>query len=97
MVLIINPLERENWDIGLLSNEDYSFFHTAPWASVLHESYGYKPVYFSIHEESHPVAMLPFMEVNSPIKAKEGFLYLSPIFANQFFPMVISSKRFSTM
>jgi hypothetical protein len=72
MVLIINPLERENWDIGLLSNEDYSFFHTAPWASVLHESYGYKPVYFSIHEESHPVAMLPFMEVNSPITGKRG-------------------------
>ncbi len=30
----------------MLSNQEYSFFHSSHWAKVLCESYGYKPLYF---------------------------------------------------
>jgi hypothetical protein len=72
MIHITNPLEQENWNSELLSHEDYSFFHTATWANILHESYGYTPLYFTINDENRSTAMIPFTEVNSPLTGKRG-------------------------
>ncbi len=45
-ISIINPIDYPDWDKLLLSNQEYSFFHSSHWAKVLCESYGYKPLYF---------------------------------------------------
>lgn len=87
MISITNPLEHENWDSNLLSHEDYSFFHTATWANILHESYGYKPLYFTMNDKNFSTAMIPFMEVNSPLTGKRGVSlpftdYCEPIISN---------------
>jgi hypothetical protein len=69
---IINPLEYNGWDELLLSNTDYSFFHTSHWARVLSESYDYKPLYFTVINNSKLSVLIPVMEVNSFITGKRG-------------------------
>ena len=91
MVLITNPLEQENWDSHLQSHEDFSFFHTATWAKVLHESYSYKPFYFTINEEKRPTAMIPFMEISSPLTGKRG---VSLSFTDYCEPFVSDNNQF---
>lgn len=69
---IINPLEYPGWDDLLLSQPQYSFFHSSQWARVLHESYGYTPLYFSLFSGAALSALIPIMEVNSFITGKRG-------------------------
>ena len=49
-----------------------SFFHTAAWAKVLSESYGYKPTYFTIFEGNRLTGCLPVMDVNSILTGRRG-------------------------
>jgi len=69
---ILNPLEYPGWDELLLTNEDYSFFHTSAWARVLSASYGYKPLYFTSIENGRLSALLPIMEIKSPLTGTRG-------------------------
>jgi hypothetical protein len=69
---IVNPLEIENWDDLVLARGKASFFHSAAWARVLHESYGYKPLYFASFENGKLTSLMPFMEVNSWLTGKRG-------------------------
>ena len=69
---IINPIEYPDWDNMLLEHEDASFFHTSAWARVLHESYNYKPLYFTSMENGKLVSLIPVMEVKSIITGKRG-------------------------
>ena len=62
---VIDPLGRSGWDDLVLSSPNYSFFHSADWARVLHEAYGYKPVYISIGRSGKIAAVIPCMEVKS--------------------------------
>ncbi len=62
---IINPIEYPGWNELLLTNENASFFHTSNWAKVLHESYGYTPIYFTEIDDGKLMTLMPFMEVNS--------------------------------
>ena len=71
-IKIVNPLEYPDWDDLLLTNSDYSFFHSSSWARVLCQSYSYKPNYLvSIHQNSLS-ALLPFMEVRRPFSGRSG-------------------------
>ena len=69
---ILNPLEIADWDSLVLATGKASFFHSSSWARVLHESYGYKPIYFCSFQEGNLSFMMPFMEVNSPFTGKRG-------------------------
>jgi hypothetical protein len=69
---IVNPLQIPNWDDLLLATGKGSFFHSSAWARVLHESYGYKPLYFTSLENGKLSCLLPFMEVNSWLTGKRG-------------------------
>jgi hypothetical protein len=69
---IINPIEYPDWDNLLLEHEDASFFHTSAWAKVLHESYNYKPLYFTVIENGKLVSLIPVMEVKSFLTGKRG-------------------------
>jgi len=69
---IINPITYPEWDSLLLSSENYSFFHTATWAKVLNETYGYKPCYFTHIENKTLHVAIPFMEVKSFFTGTRG-------------------------
>ena len=69
---IIDPLEYRHWDDLLQSNCGASFFHTSCWARVLHETYRYKPLYFSVVEDKKLLFSIPIMEVKGLINAKRG-------------------------
>ena len=69
---ILNPLEIPNWDDLVLATGKASFFHSSAWARVLHESYGYKPLYFASFEDGKISFLMPFMEVNSWLTGRRG-------------------------
>jgi lipid II:glycine glycyltransferase (peptidoglycan interpeptide bridge formation enzyme) len=69
---IINPIEYPDWDNMLREHEDASFFHTSAWAKVLHESYNYKPLYFTVIENGKLVSLIPLMEVKSFLTGIRG-------------------------
>lgn len=69
---IINPLQFNKWDELVLSNKDYSFFHSSAWARVLHESYHYTPHYFLLVVNRKLKVLIPLMEVNSILTGRRG-------------------------
>ncbi len=69
---IINPIEYPNWDELLLTNDNYSFFHTSEWAKVISESYNYKPLYFTVIENNKLTALIPIMAINSTLTGRRG-------------------------
>jgi len=72
MLQIINPIEYPNWDELLLTNENYSFFHTSGWAKVISESYNYKPLYFTEIDNNKLTALIPIMAIKSPFTSQRG-------------------------
>jgi Acetyltransferase (GNAT) domain len=71
-IQIINPITYQGWDELLLTSDQSTFFHTSAWAKVLHESYNYKPLYFTLIENDRLKTLLPVMEINSFITGKRG-------------------------
>ena len=69
---ILDPIDYPGWDELLLSSGDDSFFHSSSWASVLKQSYGYKPVYLSRIEEDRLILLMPMMEIASVLTGKRG-------------------------
>ncbi|MGV7223014.1 MAG: hypothetical protein ACQ9MH_15975 [Nitrospinales bacterium] len=69
---IINPITYKNWDELLLTNDQSTFFHSSAWASVLSESYSYKPLYFTIIEDGKLSSLIPMMEISSFLTGKRG-------------------------
>jgi CelD/BcsL family acetyltransferase involved in cellulose biosynthesis len=69
---IINPIEHPNWDHLLLTNDQTAFFHTAAWAKVLRDAYGYKPFYLTITENGALAGLIPVMEIKSLLTGKRG-------------------------
>lgn len=49
-----------------------SFFHSAEWAAVLQDTYGYTPNYFVLKQAGVLRALLPLMEVNSRLTGRRG-------------------------
>ena len=68
----VNPLVEPEWDDMVAAHPAGSFFHTTPWAKVLVESYGYRPVYFVEMDGDSLKALLPAMEVCSFVTGKRG-------------------------
>jgi len=69
---VINPLDYPEWDKLVLSTQDYSFFHSSAWARVLNESYGYKPLYFTLIDDGRLIALIPCMEIKSILTGKRA-------------------------
>src|SRR5437762_13967972 len=68
----LSPLEKPEWDKLVISHRDASFFHSASWAGVLHDTYGHAPHYFCTVNDERLSAVLPVMEVNSPLTGRRG-------------------------
>ena len=71
-ISIINPIEHPHWDDLLLTADRATFFHTTAWARVLSESYGYKPLYFTIIDDGKLAGLIPVMEIESLLTGKRG-------------------------
>lgn len=71
-IQILDPLKDPDWDERLRSSDHCSFFHTASWARVLSDSYGYRPHYAGTITNGELTALLPVMEVDSFMTGKRG-------------------------
>jgi hypothetical protein len=69
---VVNPMHCPGWDDRLLTNPEYSFFHTSFWAKVLSDSYGYSPHYVASIDHYKISVLLPVMEVNSVLTGRRG-------------------------
>ena len=69
---IINPTTYPGWNELVLSNKDYSFFHSSNWANVLAESYNYKPLYFSLIDGKKLSCLIPLMGIKSLLTGQRG-------------------------
>jgi len=68
----LNPLEMPGWDKSVMSHAAASCFHSAGWARVLRDTYRHSPCYFGVLDGERLSALLPLMEVNSPLTGKRG-------------------------
>lgn len=69
---LVDPRSDEAWDRLVLSHPHSTIFQTRAWANVLCQTYGHKPLYLRISEQGDPVALIPLMEVASPITGRRG-------------------------
>ena len=86
---IANPFDDHDWDNRVLSAKNYSFFHSASWARVLCESYGYRPLYFTWTSTGRIQALIPCMEITSLFTGKRAVSlpftdYCEPILEDEF-------------
>lgn len=71
-VTVVNPLAAADWNEQLLSCQDPTVFHTANWARLIAECYGYNPTYFTLSGRGPLRGCLPVMEVDSVITGRRG-------------------------
>lgn len=69
---VLDPTRISNWNELVLSSDGASIFHTANWARVLSESYGYRPIYFCRKAADRLEALVPMMEVHSWLTGKRA-------------------------
>lgn len=72
LVQLVNPLEDSSWDDGLVAGPQASPFHSSAWARVLHDTYGYIPMYFVVRDVGRIQWLLPVMEVDSWLTGRRG-------------------------
>ncbi len=68
----IDPLTDSSWDSQVRVQPDHSVFHLSVWARVLTETYLHRPTYLKIWVEGAVAALVPLMEVRSPITGRRG-------------------------
>lgn len=71
-VSVVNPLADGRWDEGAGAFAGATVFHSAGWARVLAETYGYRPQYLVAHRDHGVAGILPVMEVRSPLTGTRG-------------------------
>ncbi|HVU32364.1 MAG TPA: GNAT family N-acetyltransferase [Opitutaceae bacterium] len=68
----IDPFDGTEW-AELTNRFGASVFHSSEWGRVLHNTYGYRPVYFVLGGSKVSVgAILPVMEVDSWLTGRRG-------------------------
>jgi hypothetical protein len=69
---VVDPAVYPGWDELVASHPAATFFHTAGWARVLSETYGYHAAYFIARDRERLATLIPFMEIQSWITGKRG-------------------------
>src|SRR5437899_6057879 len=69
---ILDPVNDPGWDHVVALHRDASCFHTSAWAKVLHQSYSHRPFYLHFSCGRRLAALLPLMEVRSPLTGRRG-------------------------
>ena len=71
-IIPMDPLTGVEWDEKVVATRDHTVFHRSAWAKVLVESYGHRPHYLRIDIANEEAALVPLMEVNSPLTGRRG-------------------------
>src|SRR5262245_9937673 len=72
MIERADPRTIVGWDAAVSSVQGSNIFHTAAWALVLTETYGYEPTYF-VHRGSSAIeALFPVVLVHSSFTGCRG-------------------------
>lgn len=90
----INPIGDSNWNALVSSQPKCSFFHTAEWAKVLADTYGYAPVYFAAAETDGSRSILPLVEVDSWLTGRRG---IGLPFTDDCEPLCADAKMFQKL
>lgn len=69
---MLNPLEDSCWDRKVGAFADATNFHSAGWARVLHETYGYTPCFLATPQGEGFDSLLPLMGVSSRLTGQRG-------------------------
>lgn len=70
---VLNPLAVADWDKQLALLPGAGFFHSAAWARVLYDTYGYNPHYLAgLDAVGNLDRLLPLMEVDSWLTGRRG-------------------------
>jgi hypothetical protein len=71
-IQIVNPLDIPDWDAHILKFPEATIFHSAAWARVLIESYGFEPHYCVVYQGEEITGVLPLMGVRDIFGRKKG-------------------------
>ncbi|MDB6146452.1 MAG: hypothetical protein JWO45_116 [Spartobacteria bacterium] len=91
-VQLIDPLHGPNWNDFIVSHPDSNFFHSSAWAKVICQTYGHKPVYARFSQKGESVALVPLIEIISPLTGRRGVCLP---FSDACGPLVFSENRLS--
>jgi hypothetical protein len=69
---ILNPLDDPEWNDLLFTAGPGTFFHSAAWAKVLVDAYGYTPHYFTSIQKGKLSGLIPVMGIHSYLTGKRG-------------------------
>jgi len=68
----VDPCADSAWDREAFSHPDATLFHGAAWARVLTATYGHRPRYCRFTRAGSLLALVPLMELRSPISGARG-------------------------
>jgi len=68
----MDPVTSPGWDELVSTHPAASFVHTAAWARVISDTYGYRPFYFAAVGDGRLEALIPFMEIRSWLTGRRG-------------------------
>jgi lipid II:glycine glycyltransferase (peptidoglycan interpeptide bridge formation enzyme) len=68
----VNPLREVQWNTWVQEQSNATVFHTAQWAQVLVDSYGYHPIYAVFRDAEKIAGLLPIIEVQSVWTGRRG-------------------------
>ena len=68
----VDPRFEPEWDSIVERHAESSVFHSSNWAHVLCRSYGHQARYLKIERGGQLAALVPLMEVNSPLTGRRG-------------------------
>ncbi|WP_026841435.1 lipid II:glycine glycyltransferase FemX [Citrifermentans bremense] len=71
-VKLIDPLKDAGVSHWLERCRETTIFHSASWARLMVDSYGYHPLYFMLYDSGTCRGCLPVMEVDSVFTGKRG-------------------------
>lgn len=88
---MVDPLSRPDWNALVATFPESTIFHSANWARVLAESYGFTPSYFALLEKGVLRGCIPVVAVESTLMGRRG---VSVSFADNCGSLVRSSSDF---
>src|SRR5690606_18824921 len=68
----VDPTVDSDWDREVLSHPAANAFHSSAWARVLAATYGHQRLYLRCSRADRLLALVPFMEVQSLVRARRG-------------------------
>jgi CelD/BcsL family acetyltransferase involved in cellulose biosynthesis len=69
---LVDPRADAAWDREAFSHPDATLFHGSAWARVLAATYGHRPCYCRFTRGGSLLALVPMMELRSPLSGRRG-------------------------